>query len=507
MLVLTRTLSYCFNSDLIRSEKRKLKNDNDNNEIMDDLQNTQAHTTNKRSPSSIIDIEDGEIIGEEQGLSSPPTKKVKRVGIPVSQLIAAQEKAGNVRVCSICNVSKAKMDFSKTQLSKGTNAKCSACINKPQQQKPKRKKQKKAESESVALENSNGGEAGNQKPPPSTSMLVCGVCKKEKHKKQQFAETSQLNKLKKDAETYGINNSSLKDVLDICKMCMIAQEEKITNEKFLKYEELLHNKTKKLHDEGIKELEEKHVVADFETEMMKKRTDVLYMVTSVSTSGGDPIVAPVLHGIYTTCHQAQTAARKAFEKISATYRDGQFVEQQTAAGPISKCDLSEFLVPAAANNKIPRSVRLMYEIMTNDGEYDDRSVVHVSTVHVKTNDSNNSSSEKEDTLTRNLRLFPPYVPSGGGSSEGLLEEFEYDATSEYISDLLNPKKCIEEGDNSNSNNEKDQQQTTSKSSSSKSKSSKSRKKKEVVYGIFSQYVGNRVRILLSQMFCFVDSFF
>eukprot|EP00984_Skeletonema_dohrnii_P031967 scaffold25258_cov184-Skeletonema_dohrnii-CCMP3373.AAC.2 len=86
---------------------------------------------------------------------------------------------------------------------------------------------------------------------------------------------------------------------------------------------------------------------------MTKQTDLLYVVTSISKH--DDPYSPYLHGIYTTCQKAQEAARKTFEKLSESYRDGDFVSHETR---VAKCDMTNFLIPG-----IEGAFRPLFEVL------------------------------------------------------------------------------------------------------------------------------------------------
>eukprot|EP00984_Skeletonema_dohrnii_P038244 scaffold41247_cov222-Skeletonema_dohrnii-CCMP3373.AAC.1 len=60
---------------------------------------------------------------------------------------------------------------------------------------------------------------------------------------------------------------------------------------------------------------------------MTRQSDLLYIVTSISRRGDQ--FGPCLHGVYTTCQKAQEAAREIFEKLSESYRGGEFVSDET----------------------------------------------------------------------------------------------------------------------------------------------------------------------------------
>ena len=109
---------------------------------------------------------------------------------------------------------------------------------------------------------------------------------------------------------------------------------------------------------------------------MTKQTDLLYVVTSISRRDCDPL-GPCLHGIYTTCKNAQQAARKAFEKASDSYRNGEFVSHE---GRVANFDMTNFLIPG-----VKGACRLLFEVFKPDGEYpEDCTGVAMNTVRIGT---------------------------------------------------------------------------------------------------------------------------
>mmetsp|Transcript_23932 Transcript_23932/g.35612 ORF Transcript_23932/g.35612 Transcript_23932/m.35612 type:complete len:503 (+) Transcript_23932:52-1560(+) len=203
-------------------------------------------------------------------------------------------------------------------------------------------------------------------------MMICSICKKSKNKLDCFSKTQRKsggNKKCKDCTGHvHVVQKTAEEIKTAAEKSKAAAEKRqieFEKQMKLKAEEVMHKSKayaekeeinykciKKGFEDGLKNLQEENI--DFEEEM-NKRTDYLYMVTSVS-AGEDPF-SPVLHGIYTTCKKAQDAARRAFEKVSGNYRNGAFVRNDYR---LSKCDLSEFLVPA---RKMTTS-RLLYEAFT-----------------------------------------------------------------------------------------------------------------------------------------------
>ena len=204
---------------------------------------------------------------------------------------------------------------------------------------------------------------------------------------------------------------------------------------YAEMEEKKYNSIKKVYEGGLKKLKEENI--DFEKEM-NKRTDYLYMVTSVSAVG-DPF-SPVLHGIYTTCKKAQDAARRAFEKVSDTYRNGAFVPNGKR---ISKCDLSEFLVPARKTS----TSRLLYEAFT----------------------------EPQDDCCQYTAVAVSSTQMVDGTASGCDLPF---MGSYFLSDLFDPKYV--------KNSDEDRPEQNGESRKNRSEITK-------VYAIFDHYFGNMVR--------------
>jgi len=99
-------------------------------------------------------------------------------------------------------------------------------------------------------------------------------------------------------------------------------------------------------------------------------SDVVYVVTSIRWVG-DPFL-PKCHGIFTTCSKAQAAAKKVFEAVSVSYRDGKFLPNDER---ISKCDVTEYLIPG-----IEFSCRPLFE------RFEDHcAVVAINAVQIDTN--------------------------------------------------------------------------------------------------------------------------
>ena len=222
----------------------------------------------------------------------------------------AKTSAEDEKMCSVCKVTKNRLDcFSKKERkNKRGNAKCKDCNIK-----------------------------ANSKMTPAEKVVAAASRKLKEEAKRNLEAQKHMQKVKKYAEM----------------------------------DEQKYNKTKKVYEDGLKELKENNI--DFEKEM-KRRTEYLFVVTSVSADG-DPF-SPVLHGIYTTCKKAQDAARRAFEKVSRTYRNGAFVPSHDR---LSKCDLSEFLVPA----KRTETCRPLYEAFTEeDDHYCHYTAVAISTIRM-----------------------------------------------------------------------------------------------------------------------------
>jgi len=153
----------------------------------------------------------------------------------------------------------------------------------------------------------------------------------------------------KKAEAFN-NEEKKKGKMSICNECI---DKEIAEVEAAEVERKLQQLTRNARDENklYKEKKDQHESyaknslengSDIEKEMTTP-SDVVYVITSVYY-GGEPYT-PKVHGIYTTCRKAQEGARRAFERVSTTYRDGEFLPND---GRQSKCDITEFLIPGVS---------------------------------------------------------------------------------------------------------------------------------------------------------------
>ena len=274
--------------------------------------------------------------------------------------------------------------------------------------------------------------------------MICSICKIAKNRLDCFSKNQRKNggnSKCKDCTGYvqTAEKSKIaaeKRKIEVEKQINLEAEEKMQKSKaYAEMEEKEYNSIKKVYEDGLKKLKEENI--DFEKEM-NKRTDYLYMVTSVSAVG-DPF-SPVLHGIYTTCKKAQDAARRAFEKVSDTYRNGAFVPN---GDRLSKCDLSEFLVPARKTS----TSRLLYEAFT----------------------------EPHDDCCQYIAVAVSSMQMVDGTASGCDLPF---MGSYFLSHLFDPKYV--------KNSDEDRQEQNGESRKNGSKITK-------VYAIFDHYFGTMVR--------------
>eukprot|EP00985_Skeletonema_marinoi_P016994 scaffold9244_cov141-Skeletonema_marinoi.AAC.5 len=105
---------------------------------------------------------------------------------------------------------------------------------------------------------------------------------------------------------------------------------------------------------------------------MTRQSDLLYIVTSISRRGDQ--FGPCLHGVYTTCQKAQEAARKIFEKLSESYRGGEFVSNETR---VAKCDMTNFLIPGIEGTSRP-----LFEVLWQDEDDQDCTAIAINAVRL-----------------------------------------------------------------------------------------------------------------------------
>eukprot|EP00985_Skeletonema_marinoi_P020745 scaffold12407_cov112-Skeletonema_marinoi.AAC.7 len=233
-------------------------------------------------------------------------------------------------MCFVCKVAKSLDCFSKNQRKKGENATCMDCIGKlPALLAAKNKAMEDLEERSCAN---------------------CNIFKK----KEDFD-----------------NNERKKGEASVCMSCNEEAKARLREQLRMRREESIKvatqwnaesevritQKVKTAYETYVSKLKASGSTIEME---MTKQTDLLYIVTSISSRGDQ--FGPCLHGIYTTCQKAQEAARKTFEKLSESYRDGVFVSNETR---VAKCDMTKFLIPGVVG-----AFRPLFEVFRQDEDDD-----------------------------------------------------------------------------------------------------------------------------------------
>ncbi|KAL7542518.1 hypothetical protein ACHAXR_011848 [Thalassiosira sp. AJA248-18] len=218
------------------------------------------------------------------------------------------------RTCSTCKVSKKLDSFSKNQRSKGEQAKCKECITSMQHVKgstapaaSKDSLQRGQTDESTIAKNNNDK---NERAEGNQDEHLCAKCNITK-KKENFEE-KQRRMICKDC---------IAEALEGHKRRQEKERKKILDE-YEEGETWLYNRKKETYNQYAKKLEAEGTTT-IEKEMTTTSSNLVYVVTSINKCG-DPF-SPSLHGIFTTCKQAQKCVRNTFEKISDSYRNGNVI--------------------------------------------------------------------------------------------------------------------------------------------------------------------------------------
>lgn len=119
----------------------------------------------------------------------------------------------------------------------------------------------------------------------------------------------------------------------VCDACVQEQRErhrkqeapakKIIIEQYEELEAYLYKQKKIHYDSNAAKFEE---LGSSIGKEMTMQSNFVYAITSI-TKGGY-WYSPSLHGIYTTCQNAQNSARKVFGGLSKSYQDGIFFTQR-----------------------------------------------------------------------------------------------------------------------------------------------------------------------------------
>ena len=264
----------------------------------------------------------------------PPNPNNKRPANDGSNQPVAK-RGKNDRECSVCKVYKSLQDcFSKTQRSKGSNAKCKDCIDA----------QQKGLVNAVQQKNKADKEARRKK--QEEDRKLAAEKKEAKRLEQQLMQKKREEERKKAQEDRKKAEEERKRAAKILeeqekKKVIAANEEK---------EAAHYKQMKEEYDRHAQKL--KNEEKDIEKEMTTP-SNLVYVVTSICKRDGTGF-SPHLQGIFTTCQKAKECACNVFENISKSYRDGNFVanEDRTA-----KCDATKFLIPGVECN-----VRVLFEL-------------------------------------------------------------------------------------------------------------------------------------------------
>ena len=254
-------------------------------------------------------------------------------------------------MCFVCKVAKSLDCFSKNQRKKGENAKCMDCIGKlPALLAAKNKAMEDLEERicvncNIVKKKENFGIKERKKGEAS----ICISCNKEakaKIRKQQRIQGKQ------EAKKY-------------------AEDIKVAAQENAENEARTLRMAKGVYENYVTRL--KASGSNIEKEMTKQ-SDLLYVVSSISRRGEN--FGPSLHGIYTTCQKSQEAARKTFEKLSESYRDGEFVSHETR---VAKCDMTNFLIPG-----VEGAFRPLFEVFREGEDEEDCTAVAINVVRIGT---------------------------------------------------------------------------------------------------------------------------
>jgi len=284
-------------------------------------------------------------------------------------------------------VSKSNLDnFTKSQRAKGDSAKCKDCTNAPN--KGAKDQTQEERTHAADIKKKLQDERKRQKDEQAEKQKK----RREERKRQRDEAAEKLhveNKLMEGLEERACTRCKVvkkRDTFDdaqqkkgnmsVCKDCIEEkrakalgerkrlEEERKRREAVIRQDSLAvyercesdhYKKKKDLYADHVKMLKKNGF--DIEQEMATP-SDLVYVVTSIHRYGDQ--FSPHLYGIYTTCRKAQEGARKSFERLSTSYRDGKFLPNVER---IAKCDVTTFLIPGVEFTSRP-----MFEVF---GEYDE----------------------------------------------------------------------------------------------------------------------------------------
>eukprot|EP00984_Skeletonema_dohrnii_P034770 scaffold33673_cov215-Skeletonema_dohrnii-CCMP3373.AAC.5 len=333
--------------------------------------------------SDITDLGEQEVKRVKLTTPSPPLVRVNGIDTSTTNVdytpAAPKVEDKDQLMCSVCNVAKSLDWFSKTQKSKGKKRKCMNCTgnreqfekreaNKIQQQQAKEERrlqrEKKLEAEKKLADKNKAMENLEER-----SCVNCKVVKKEEEfyiNERKKGEASVCTSCNEAEEAWIREQQRMQREEDAKKHAEVI---KVAAEENAEKEASTIQKVKDAYEQYITKLEASGSTIEKE---MTKQTDLLYTVTSISRRGYG--FSPCLHGIYTTCHKAQEAARKTFEKLSESYRDGEFVFHETR---VAKCDMTNFLIPGIEGTSRP-----LFEVLGSHEYYQDCTAIAINAARI-----------------------------------------------------------------------------------------------------------------------------
>ena len=314
----------------------------------------------KEEPTEFDDYDETTSLERRDHINGIDTSTNNAGNTPASPKVVDKDH----RICYVCKVAKSLDCFSKNQKRKGEHAKCMDCLgNREQFEKLEARKQEEKEKRRLQLEEKREAErklAEKNKAMEDLEERICDNCNIVK-KKEDF----DINERKKGEASVCIscNEEDEARIREDDRMWIEEMEKKydeaikVEAKENAEKEASMIQKVKAAHEQYVTKLEASGSTMEKE---MTKQADLLYIVTSISKRG--LAFGPCLHGVYTTCQKAQEAARKTFERLSESYRDGDFVSHKNR---VAKCDMTNFLIPG-----VEGAFRSLFEVL-GAPEYED----------------------------------------------------------------------------------------------------------------------------------------
>lgn len=333
--------------------------------------------------------------------------------------------------CSICKAPKSTDEFSKSQRSKGDNAKCKECISAVQKATQATKAQHDATKADAKARHAANADAKAAKKAAKEALLrknkemealeerPCDKCMIAK-KKEMFYDYDLT--LGEKAACIDCNQTSFREERRQSRL-----EEKVGNEEDVAtnaYEEEKHyNEMKEAYNSYARDLKESSG-RDIDMEMTTP-SGLVYVVTSVKREGDQ--YSPHLHGIYTTCKKARESAKSVFHNVSDTYRDGNFIDSDERK---ARCDATEFLIPGVVSTS-----RVLFEVFFGHEDDTDYTAVGITAIPIDVspieidlpfvqfkkakhhyNDVRGKDGDKTAVVTEGMKVYAifSYAPCGWG---------------------------------------------------------------------------------------------